>query len=94
MPGDREASSKPSASTDPCDINSQHFQPDVYLSKLIKVSVGGLLNDLLVGKVCSSQGLDFSGYSWISGFRYLPDSNDSGVRCILSVISHLSGFKL
>lgn len=37
-PGDREVPRKHSASTDPCDINSQHFQPDVYLTKLIQVS--------------------------------------------------------
>ena len=39
-------------------------------------------------------GWDFPGYSQISGFRCLSEGNKMVLRCILSVISHLSGFKL
>ena len=39
-------------------------------------------------------GWDFSGYSWFSGFRYLSESCKNGLRCIFSVIFHLSEFRL
>ena len=37
---------------------------------------------------------DFSGYSQISGFRFLSESNKNSVEMPLSVIFPLSGFKL
>lgn len=49
-------STKPAASTDPCDINSPHFQPDVYLNKLIQASITNLRRihttlDILFSKI-------------------------------------------
>ena len=38
-------------------------------------------------------GLDFSGYSWISGLSF-QKAIDMMLRYILSVLFHLSGFKL
>ncbi|KAK7469788.1 hypothetical protein BaRGS_00036215 [Batillaria attramentaria] len=36
LPPDKDGAGRTAASADPCDINSPHFQPDVYLNKLIQ----------------------------------------------------------
>ena len=40
------------------------------------------------------QGWDFSGYRWDSGVRSFQKAIRMVLRCIVSAISHLSGFRL
>ena len=77
-----------------CSIGSKvcfHMKYDDFLS------TGRLFGSPRVNVVFGEwfcHGWDFSGYSRISGFRFLQKAIKMVLRCLLSVIFHLSGFKL